>query len=411
MKNAPRLSKCIMASAAALLTTGLLSGCGYIGSSAAAATQPARSTHVRSGRLVTAFRKISPVHVLPRSLVSAYQNSPIPITQSAYAHWKAEKGPYVVGFANSNMGNTWRAQSLADLKREFNLLKRKGIVSKLIVANANNDVTTQISQIQDMIAEHVNLILINAASETALNPVIEKAYKAGIVVVAFNNIVSSPYAENRDINQARFGASLAQGLVNILHGKGNIVMVEGIPGAAGSTIRENAALAVFRKYPNIHIIANVSGDWTETGAKTAMLQVLATHPEPINGVWGQGGMTIGIAQALQQAGRPLVPITVTGMNNGIDFWHSHIKDGYKTVGTMDPPVGSAVALRVGVRILEGQHPKLNAIFNNPPVYTNSTLNRYYNPKANPDGWVDPPVYQYVPSKVLNEYFVNGKPIL
>lgn len=364
----------------------------------------ATAAALASAGFLPSFAKVNP----PANIASAYSNSPIPITQSAYAHWKPEKGPFVVGFANSNMGNTWRAQSLQDLKTMFNKYKAKGIVSKLILANANNSVTTQISQIQDMIAEHVNLILVNAASETALNPVIEKAYKAGIVVVAFNNIVSSPYAENRDINQAKFGASMMLGLIKLLHGKGNIVMVEGIPGAAGSTIRENAAEAVLKKYPNIHVVANVSGMWTETGAKTAMLQVLATHPQPINGIWQQGGMTMGVVQALQQAGRPLVPITSTGMNNAIEFWQSHIKKGYKSVGTMDAPGGSAVALRVGIRILEGQHPRLNAIFTNPPVYDNATLNEYYRPGANPNSWIDPQTYQYVTPNTLSEFFFNGK---
>jgi ribose transport system substrate-binding protein len=204
---------------------------------------------------------------------------------------------------------------------------------------------------------------------------------------------------------------MMQGLVNILHGRGNIVMVEGIPGAAGSTIRENAAEAVLKKYPNIHVIANVTGDWTETGAKTAMLNVLATHPEAINGVWQQGGMTIGVEQALKQDGRPIVPITMTGMNNGIDFWVSHLRTGYKTVGSMDPPGGSAVALRVGIRILEGQHPRLNAIFTSPPLITNATVRKYYHPKASPTSWVDPATYNYVSSAYLSKFFINPKPTL
>ncbi|MHB1628923.1 MAG: substrate-binding domain-containing protein [Bacilli bacterium] len=361
---------------------------------------------------VSAHARPVKTHVsIPRQFLSAYANSPIPIGPSAYAKFKAVKRPYVIGFSNSNMGNTWRAQSLADLKAMFNRYKKKGIVSKLIVANANNSVTTQISQIEDMIAEHVNLILVNASSETGLNPVIKNAYKDGIVVVAFNNIVSSPFAENRDVNQGAFGATMAQGLAKLLHGKGNIAMVEGIPGAAGSTIRENAALKVFQKYPNLHIVANVSGQWTETGAKTAMLNVLATHPQRIDGVWGQGGMSMGIVDAFQQAGRPLVPITATGMNNFIEFWHNHLSSGYKTVGTTDAPGGSAIALRVGVRILEGQHPLLNAIFNNPPAYNNSSLKLYYTAGANANSWIDPAPYRYVPSSTLSAYFSNGKPSL
>ncbi|RIV28152.1 hypothetical protein D2Q93_03705 [Alicyclobacillaceae bacterium I2511] len=391
-----------------VITLGALSvlaGCG----TAAPTSQSSNSAQNTTN--TTSTSGTFPTATPPAQFAAAYANSPIPITQSAYANFKAVKGPYVVGFSNSNMGNTWRAQSLADLQNLFNQYQAKGIVSKLIVDNANDSVTTQISQIEDLIAEHVNLILINAASETGLNPVIEKAYQAGIVVVGFNNIVSSPYAENRDVNQGAFGASMAQGLAQLLNGKGNIVMVEGIPGAAGSTIRENAALPVFNKYPGIHIVANVSGQWTETGAKTAMLNVLATHPEPIAGVWGQGGMSMGIVQALQQAGRPLVPITATGMNNFLQFWHDHLSSGYKTVGTMDPPGGSAIALRVGIRILEGQHPLVNALFNNPPTYNNSTLASYYTPGASPTSWVDPKPYQYVPAATLSQYFSNGKPTL
>lgn len=348
---------------------------------------------------------------IPASLKTAYASSPIHIGPSAYAHWKAEKPPYVVGFANSNMGNSWRAQSLADLKRQFALYKKRGLVSRLIVDNANNSVTTQISQIQSLIEAHVNVILINAASETALNPVIKEAYRHHIVVVGFNNIVSSPLAENRDINQATFGAAMAKGLAQLLHGHGNLVMIEGIAGAAGSIIRENAALAVLKHYPGIKIIANQYGNWTETGAKTTMLQILSTHPEPVNAVWQQGGMAIGVISALKQAGRPLVPVSFTGMYNGVDFWLGHLKSGFHSVGATDPPGGSAVALRVGIRILEGQHPKWNAVFNAAPIFTDANIRKFAKPHAAPTSWVDPPTYQYIPTKVLNAYFVNPSPSL
>lgn len=362
-----------------------------------------------TGAFASSVHRAAKIAAIPANLRSAYANSPIPLVASAYARWKAEKPPYVVGFANSNMGNTWRAQSLADLTRQFNLYKKKGLVSKLIVDNANNSVTTQISQIQSMISAHVNLILINAASETALNPVIKEAYQHGIVVVGFNNIVSSLYAENRDINQATFGAAMAQGLAKMMHGHGNLVMIEGIAGAAGSIIRENAALAVLKHYPGIKIIANQYGNWTETGAKTTMLQILSTHPEPVNAVWQQGGMSIGVISALKQAGRPLVPVSFTGMYNGIDFWLSHLKSGFHSVGATDPPGGSAVALRTGMRILEGQHPKWNAIFNAAPVFTDQNIRSFAKAGAPPTSWVDPPTYKYIPTKALSEYFVNPAP--
>ncbi|MHB8293143.1 MAG: substrate-binding domain-containing protein [Acidimicrobiales bacterium] len=374
------------------------SGASASGAGTSTTAAPSSSTSSASGPVT-----------LPSSLSSAYTGWPLPVKASAYAGFKAVKPPYVVGFSNSNMGNTWRAQSLADLQRAFGSFKAKGLVSKLVVFNANNSVSTQITQINDLIAEHVQLLLVNAASSTGLDPVIRKAYAAGIVVVPFNNVVNSTAGENRDVNQAIYGANLATGLAKLLHGHGNVVMIEGIPGAAGSVIRENAALAAFRKYPGIHVLANVSGQWTETGAKTAMLNVLATHPQAVAGVWQQGGMFNGVVSALSQDGRPMVPVTMTGMCSAVQWVHSH--PGYKTIGSMDPPGGSVLALRVGLRILSGQHPVADAIVSLPPTFqSQAAVSTYYPHCSNPNAWVDPASHSTVSSSLLSTYFANGKPL-
>jgi ribose transport system substrate-binding protein len=368
------------------------------------------SSTTKTAAPITKVKAVAPSTVsIPADIAKAYVSPPIKLTSSAYANFKAEKPPYTVAFANGNMGNTWRAQSLSDLQKAFSLYEKAGIVKgSLYAANADNSASAQISQLDSMIASHYDLILINAVSLTALNPTIERAYKAGIVVVAFNDIVSSPYAENRDINQADYADLLAKGLVEAIHGKGNIAMIEGLPGNAGNDIREVAAEKYFAKYPKIHVIANVAGDWTETGAETAMSTIIATHPEPINGVWQQGGMTTGVEKALDDAGRPLVPISYSGMWSGLQFWKSETAHGYTTAGSMDPPGGSVTALRVGIRILEGQHPLLNAVFNIPPYINQGNMMSYWKPGESPTAWLDPSSWSVVPCSVLNKYFSNGK---
>jgi ribose transport system substrate-binding protein len=349
-----------------------------------------------------------PIHKAtpPKDIRGAYAHSALAITTSAYADWKREKGKFVVGFANGTMGPTWRSQDLADLHYMFNVFRKKGIVSSLIVDNANNDVSTQISQINDLIAQKVNVILINPVSETGTNPVIQKAYDAGIPVISFNNFVSSPYAENVGINQSIFAIDMAQGLVNLLHGKGNIVMMEGIPGQPDSTIREAAAKSVFAKYPGIHIIANVSGNFSDAEAKTAMLNVLTTHPQSIQGVWQSGVMADGIRQAIAESGRPMVPITASGQYNFVNWWHAH--PTYKTVGAMDVPASSTLALRVAIRILEGQHPLLNVIFHDPPLLGEAQMKADFRPGQAPTAWVDLPPYKDMSHAELSKYFSSGK---
>jgi len=103
-----------------------------------------------------------------------------------------KQGPYVVGLSNSFSGNSWRAQMVAEFKLAADQLKADGTLKDYIVSDATGNTASQIQQIQNMIAAKVDAIVIDANSETALNPSIEAAHKAGIVVVAFDNTVTSP---------------------------------------------------------------------------------------------------------------------------------------------------------------------------------------------------------------------------
>ncbi|QYR21796.1 substrate-binding domain-containing protein [Paenibacillus sp. sptzw28] len=394
------LAKVVSISAICALILVMAAGCSTAATGTAAVSPKAPAAEAATSE----FQPVKP----PAELAMTYVESPLPVTTSAYAKWKAKKGPYVIGFANGTMGPTWRAQSLQDMQDLFNEYKQKGIVSKLIVVNADNNVTTQIAQINDMIAQKVDLILINPISETATNPVIEKAFKAGIPVVSFNNFVSSPYAQNVGINQILFANMMAQGLVDMLHGKGNIVMMNGIPGQPSSTIREKAANKIFAQYPDIKVIASTSGNFSDSQAKAAMLNVIATHPQKIDAVWQSGVMAQGILEALEQSGRPIVPISADGQYNFVQYWHEHPE--YKTVGAMDPPTESTLGLRVGLRILQGQHPLMNLIINDPPALNAPEMKKYFKPNQPPTSWVDPSPTDYMTEEKLNSYFENGKPI-
>ena len=92
-----------------------------------------------------------------------------------------------VGLSNEFFTQSWRVQMVESLQSEFEKLKDQGIVDKLIIQNSAGDVNIQIAQIRNLSASKVDLLLMNASSVTALNPVIEEATKAGIIVIPFDN--------------------------------------------------------------------------------------------------------------------------------------------------------------------------------------------------------------------------------
>jgi len=102
--------------------------------------------------------------------------------------------------------------------------------------------------IDDMISQKVDGILVDAASESALSPVLEEAAKQGIVVVDFDHAVTAPSAYKVGVDFVKFGGIMGQWMADTLKGKGDIIMNRGVP--ASRATRPNTP-AQPRSWPNI----------------------------------------------------------------------------------------------------------------------------------------------------------------
>lgn len=313
----------------------------------------------------------SVIKPLGHKVAGAYEGYAGPLMQTPYRDFKPAAGPpWTVGYSDSFSGNAWRAAALAAAEANFAAAKRQGLVSgSLIVTDSNLKTEVQIQQMRSMIQRHVDLILSIPGSPTALDGVIKEAYEAGIPVLTLNAPVTSPYAINVEVNEWLYGARMAQGLAYMLGGKGDIMTVQGIAGTPGSTQIEAGGKAVFASCPEIKIVDNYVGSWNNAEAKTATLQALATHPGGLDGIWQQGSMEKGIIEALEQQGRSVPAVTMGNPDQaGIAYWQEHAADGYRGVASTSPSAAGADAMfRIGMRVLEGKGPKLNAFVGNPPL--------------------------------------------
>src|SRR6516165_1581874 len=104
----------------------------------------------------------------------------------------AAQKKWVIALSNSYFGNTWRRQMVDAFKEAAEQAKKDGRISDYDIENSDGSVNQQVSQMNGLILKHVDAVAINAASPTALNGVIEKACAAGIKVIAFDSIASSP---------------------------------------------------------------------------------------------------------------------------------------------------------------------------------------------------------------------------
>ncbi len=287
----------------------------------------------------------------------------------------AKKGPYVIGLSNSFSGNSWRAQMVAEFKFAAEKQKSDGTLKDYVVADATGNTASQIQQINNMISRGVDAILVDANSATALDPVIKTAHEAGILVVSFDNTVTSPYSINVNTDQTKFGSVGADWLVKKLNGKGNIIVLNGVAGTPVNNERWQAAKKIFDQNPGIKILSEVNANWDQATAQQAVANLLPSFPK-IDGIWSQGGaMTLGAIYAFQAAGRPLPPMTGEANNGLLKEWRKLQGTGFDSIAPAQPPSLSVEALKTAIKALQGQDVK-QTILLNPPVITDQNLDQY-----------------------------------
>ncbi|MCW2724623.1 MAG: hypothetical protein JWN35_1544 [Frankiales bacterium] len=369
----------LVAGIAAVTATLALAACG--GSTAGGqAAKPAAAASGQSGAPAgstcqpIAFKSPggnADLSSLPDQIKAGYNGYFAPVNTSLYATFKAKPGPYKIGYSDSFSANSWRGDVLKRLMDVGVAYKTAGLISDVRTTNSNLDNNLQIQQITSMINQGVSAIIAIPNSPTAFNGVIKQAYDAGIPFITLASHVTSPYAINVDGNYHLTGVQVAHGIGELLGGKGNVLVVDGINGAPASAALHDGYVEGFAGCAGVKVAGPVEGQWSEATAKTVTLQYLATHPTKLDAIVNSGGMTNAVIQALEQTGRGLLPIGDANPDKGsVVSLRDKLADKY--VASTIPPVESIdAALYVAIATLQGQQPKLDAVVAGAPLITGS----------------------------------------
>lgn len=232
--------------------------------------------------------------------------------------------------------------------------KAQGLIKGYSVNNTSeNTATEQIAQIQSLILRKPSAILVNSASPTALNPVITQACNAGIVVITFDSVASAPCEYNEQADLAKFGAQGADGVINAMHGQGNVIVVRGVIGSAPEKVIYDAQMAEIKKNPGIKVVSELQGEASNSVTQQAVQAALPSLP-PIQGVI-TGGSTYGALQAFQSAGRPLPFGNFSNDGTELALWNQ-IKSGnpsFSSTSVRPDPGQSALCFWEALEILKG----------------------------------------------------------
>jgi ABC-type sugar transport system substrate-binding protein len=146
--------------------------------------------------------------------------------------------------------------------------------------------------------------------------------------------------------------------VKAINGKGNIVVVEGTPGAGSTIDRGNAFYSVIAKYPDIKILAKIPADFNRAKGQEVTENILRRFkPGEIDAIYYMADeMLFGGLQAIKAANRlhEFKIVSVDGEKEALDM----LRAGDFDYDAEFHPDDQAVAVPILCDFLHGRKPDL-----------------------------------------------------
>ena len=256
---------------------------------------------------------------------------------------------YRIGFSQRTQTDTWRKTMRADMNRELSFHPD----IDFIVKDANGRSQTQIAQIQELINQHVDLLIVSPNAALPITPIVEKAYQQGIpVVILDRRTASGQYTAYVGADNVEVGRTAGVYANELLKSSGNVVEIGESPGSSADIDRHRGFAGVIGRYPGIRLVTKLEGDWDKQSFAPALIKLLSSKPA-IDLIFAQNDRTARKAYAVcKQLGleKQVKIIGVDGLpgqNEGIDL----VERGMLNA-TVLYPTGGKEAIATAMAILK-----------------------------------------------------------
>ena len=188
-----------------------------------------------------------------------------------------EEKTYVIGMSQCNLGEPWRVamnDQIAAAAAEYPM-------SEIICADAAQDNSEQIADIENFMQMGVDLIIASPNEATPLTDVIERAYNSGIPVILLDRkIDGDSYTQFIGADNVYIGKVCGEYVADVLlPDGGKICMIEGLAGTSGNVERAEGFREGISKNPNLEIIATNNADWLREKAITVAEEMLQVYDD------------------------------------------------------------------------------------------------------------------------------------
>ena len=235
---------------------------------------------------------------------------------------RRDEGKFVVGFSQMESDNPWRLAETKSLRDEA---AKRGY--ELVVTDAQGQTAKQVSNVEDLIARRVNVILLAPREYEGLAPALQAAKEAKIPVILVDRAAAGTPGEDYVTllasNFVEQGKRAAEWLAKQTNGQAKIVELSGTAGSSVAKDRGDGFREGIKAYPGMQIVASQTGDFSRAAGQRVMQNVAQSLGKQITAVYAHNDeMALGAIQALKaaglQPGKDVIIVSVDGQKAALE---------------------------------------------------------------------------------------------
>ncbi|MEV5115963.1 ribose ABC transporter substrate-binding protein RbsB [Peribacillus frigoritolerans] len=249
-----------------------------------------------------------------------------------------------VGVSISTLNNPFFVSLKDGIEKEA---KEKGM--KVTVVDAQDDTAKQISGIEDLILQKVDVLLVNPTDSAAISSAVKDANDAGIPVITIDRSSDEGDIETFIASDNVAGGEMAaEYLVKELGEKAKVVELEGVSGASATRERGKGFHNIADK--QLEVLTSQTAEFDRTKGLNVMENILQGNKD-IQAVFAHNDeMALGAIEAIKAAGKDII---VVGFDGNDDALKAVESGELKATIAQQPALIGKEAVNAAEKILKG----------------------------------------------------------
>ena len=255
---------------------------------------------------------------------------------------------WVIGMSQCNLGEPWRVQMNADVRKAA----AENPALTVIFKDAQNDTLKQRAHVEEFVNAKVNLLIISPKEAAPLTAPVADVFRKGIpVIVLDRRVLGNEYTCFIGADNKRIGQAAGRWIAAKLNNKGQVVELKGLMTSTPGQDRHSGFIEGI-KGTGIEVIFEADMKWLEPNARKEMESALAVHKK-IDLVYAHNDPGAhGAYLAAKAVGRDQQMLLV-GIDALPQEGQMYVREGIMAA-SFEYPTGGREAVDSAVRIMKGE---------------------------------------------------------